>query len=374
MRVWIVASVVLGMLLASGLAYGQPRPIKNVIVYKEEGRFGGWPANNGIWSWDNEIVVGFTLGYFKLKPGHAIDPDKPSVRRLARSFDGGETWTIEVPSYLDAEGKEKEPTDCPGGFDFTGPGFALLVRMQGSNRGFSRFYCSTDRCKTWHGPYKLPNFGRAGILARTNYIVDGKHEITAFMTATKAAGGEGRPFCTRTTDGGKTWQFVSWIGPEPSTQAGYAIMPSGVRLSPTELFAMVRRKEAQDRRREFWIEPFLSQDNGASWRLLAEPRINNGGNPASMIVLKDGRIALTYGYRRPPYGIRARLSSDNCRTWSDDIILRKDGGNWDLGYPRTVQRADGKIVTVYYFNEAADKERYIAATIWDPGVGSGMAR
>gem|GEM_PF-4111678 len=40
---------------------------------------------------------------------------------------------------------------------------------------------------------------------------------------------------------------------------------------------------------------------------------------------------------------------------------------WDLGYPRTVQRPDGKIVTMYYFNDASSKERYIAATIWRPG-------
>ena len=44
------------------------------------------------------------------------------------------------------------------------------------------------------------------------------------------------------------------------------------------------------------------------------------------------------------------------------------GRLWDLGYPRTVQRPDGKIVTVYYFNDHKDTERYIAATIWDPGV------
>jgi hypothetical protein len=54
-------------------------------------------------------------------------------------------------------------------------------------------------------------------------------------------------------------------------------------------------------------------------------------------------------------------------SWGNEIVLRDDGGCWDLGYPRTVQRADGKIVTVYYFNNAADQERYIGATIWDPG-------
>jgi hypothetical protein len=32
-----------------------------------------------------------------------------------------------------------------------------------------------------------------------------------------------------------------------------------------------------------------------------------------------------------------------------------------------VQRADGQVVTIYYFNDAKDGERYIAATIWDAG-------
>jgi hypothetical protein len=49
-------------------------------------------------------------------------------------------------------------------------------------------------------------------------------------------------------------------------------------------------------------------------------------------------------------------------------ILRKDGAAWDLGYVRTAQRPDGRIVTVYYFPEEQFTERIIAATIWDPGV------
>ena len=87
-----------------------------------------------------------------------------------------------------------------------------------------------------------------------------------------------------------------------------------------------------------------------------------------MIKLRDGRLAITYGYRAEPDGIRARLSSDQGQTWSEEIILRKDAAAWDLGYPRTVQRPDGKLVTIYYYNDAVDKERYIGGTIWDPGA------
>lgn len=32
-------------------------PVENVVVYKENGRFAGWPTNNGIWSWGDEIAV-----------------------------------------------------------------------------------------------------------------------------------------------------------------------------------------------------------------------------------------------------------------------------------------------------------------------------
>ena len=49
-------------------------------------------------------------------------------------------------------------------------------------------------------------------------------------------------------------------------------------------------------------------------------------------------------------------------------MLRDDGGSWDLGYTRTVQRPDGKLVTVYYYNLDKDAERFIGATIWDPGA------
>jgi hypothetical protein len=52
--------------------------------------------------------------------------------------------------------------------------------------------------------------------------------------------------------------------------------------------------------------------------------------------------------------------------WGEELWLRTGAGNHDLGYPRTVQRPDGKIVTAYYYNDKADGERYIAATIWQP--------
>jgi Neuraminidase (sialidase) len=81
--------------------------------------------------------------------------------------------------------------------------------------------------------------------------------------------------------------------------------------------------------------------------------------------LKDGRLVLVFGYRDAPYGLRARVSSDEGKTWSNDIVIRDDGGMSDLGYPRTVVRPDGKLLSVYYYNYGSDQERFIGASIFD---------
>lgn len=351
-----------GLLLLAGSAAAQPAAdsIRHVDVFKESGRFAGWPANNGIWSWGDEIVVGFSLGYYKENPtgGHAIDRDRPSEPRLARSLDGGETWTIESPDF----GKGREATEPQGGIDFSNPDFAMQFRD-------TEFRYSTDRCKTWQGPFKLPTFGRPELQARTDYLVEDKNTLTAFLTAAKENGREGQPLCIRTADGGKTWNLVGWIGPQPPVEGyGYAIMPSTVRLDSGAYLSMIRRGGQFDGERRWWIEAFLSPDKGKSWYMLDKPYIDTAGNPASMIKLKDDRLALTYGWRHDPYGIRAMISDDDGQTWGPELVLRHDGASWDLGYPRTVQRNDGKCVTVYYYHHPDQPERYIAATIWDPNM------
>lgn len=371
MNIAMKAQLAVVWLLCAGTgaaAGGEPRVIEHVVVYKEAGRFGGWPANHGIWSWGNEILCGFSAAYFQKKSPdrHQYNSDKPEEPRLARSLDGGRTWKIEAPPSLlppEQGGAAVAPLREP--MDFSNPGFAMTLRFTDINKGPSRLFYSTDRGRTWKGPYEFPLLGQPGIAARTDYVINGARDAFVFLTASKSNGREGRPLCARTVDGGMNWRFVSWIGEEPP---GFAIMPSTVRLAAERLITAVRVK--QDSQHD-WIDLYETRDNGAHWQFLCRPAPRTGGhsgNPPSMIRLQDGRICLTYGYRGEPYGIRARFSEDDGRTWSEDFVLRKDGAAWDIGYVRSAQRPDGKIVAVYYFPEQPFTERIVAATIWDPGV------
>jgi hypothetical protein len=354
-----------------------PAVVRHVVVYKAEGRFAGWPANHGIWAWGDEILVGFSRGSYKDRgPYHNIDHDRPEEFLLARSRDGGLTWAVEQPQppgALVGTPGMRHGTFPPGApperlseldepIDFRHPDFALTVRMENSNNGQSRYYVSYDRGRTWRGAYRLPLFGQKGVMGRTDYLVDGPRECLLFLTASKADGREGRPFAARTADGGRSWEFLSFIGPEPS---GYAIMPSTVRIGPTDLVTSIRRKDAS----RSWIDGYGSHDNGRSWEFLSTPEPDTGeGNPPSLVTLKDGRLCLMYGVRARPYSIRARLSGNRGRTWGEAVTLRDDGGANDVGYVRSVVRPDGKVVAVYYFVDQSGPTRYIGATVWDPGT------
>ena len=119
-----------------------------------------------------------------------------------------------------------------------------------------------------------------------------------------------------------------------------------------------------------WTEIFQSDDGARTWHFLS--RVNDWGAPGDLVRMRDGRLVCVYGYRLPPFGVRARISEDDGRTWGRELILRDDGGSWDLGYPRITAHEAGKVLAVYYINRRDDPiqmnggVRHIAKTIFTP--------
>jgi hypothetical protein len=100
--------------------------------------------------------------------------------------------------------------------------------------------------------------------------------------------------------------------------------------------------------------------------------VTDWGAPGDLVQMRDGRVACVYGYRVRPYGIRARISEDGGETWGGEIVLREDGGSWDLGYPRVIEHSPGRLLCIYYMNTSDDPVqmnggvRHIAQTIFTP--------
>ena len=162
-------------------------------------------------------------------------------------------------------------------------------------------------------------------------------------------------------DQGRTWQYLSTIADDPGGKLGRFHEPGLVRLQSGNLVAAMRNSSGY-----VWIA--RSSDNGRTWTK-AEPSPMTG-HPADLIELSDGRLLCTYGLREPyhstPGGVRATFSHDGGVTWKveEEVILRDDFLNWDVGYPESRQLADGRILTVYYFNEQG---RYaLGGTLWRP--------
>src|SRR5699024_7452403 len=360
--------------------FKNPHNPEHARVYSEEGRFAAWPANHGVWSWGNEILFGFVEADFYEKAAGLHTYDQSTARnKYARSLDGGRTWTIkdahdlgqsargydhEIPKPEANQPREmKEAMD-----DFTDPGFILTLLRENNDHGPSHFYYSNNKGTSWKGPFRFPNLGTAGIATRTDYIVNGEQNLGVFLTVAKSNKEEGRVAYARTTDSGLNWEIVSWIGEEPG---GFDIMPSSIRVSETDIYTTIRSRTPKGLD---LITAYLSTDNGKTWKKMPTPvhDTGRGGSPPALLQLEDGRLALAYIYRSE-HGSRVniRLSEDNGQSWSDEIMLRGgDGASRDVGYPRMVQRPDGKLLIIYYWNHAlledATPYRYIAATIVDP--------
>lgn len=161
-------------------------------------------------------------------------------------------------------------------------------------------------------------------------------------------------------DDGQTWQWLAEIPTRPgdSVKSGYHELHA-VEAADGTLVAQIRNHNKANAGETLQTE---SRDGGRSW---SEPHsIGVWGLPSHLLKLRDGRLLMTYGHRRPPYGNQARVSTNHGKSWSPEVILSGDGKGGDLGYPSTVELADGSLLSVWYESMKEPKLAVLRQARW----------
>lgn len=355
--------------------------IEDVVVYSDNKYFSAWPFNGGFWQFsDGEVAVGFIRGvcdYYNPETLHhnVVDCENGEYV-IIRSCDGGISWdknsmtSVYQRPEFDEMLLKKPITIIPGkSYDPTRDGYCLACGFGITPPGKpATIYTmiSTDRGQTWSEPDRLPYHQFYSVGGRPSYVVREDGAVLLFCHGNRSKNGETSsiPIVYYSENGGVSFHLMAEFPLVPAEPMG--IMPYPLILDNGNMLAAVRRQYSGW---SLYTQIYISEDMGRTWNF--HSRVNDLGAPASITQLPDSRVVCVYGYRVKPWGIRARISEDRGKTWSSEIILRDDGGSWDLGYPRTIVRPDGKLLSVYYFNSKNDSiqqnggVRHIAATIWE---------
>jgi len=217
---------------------------------------------------------------------------------------------------------------------------------------------SVDGGVTWSKPIRVKLSAPHGPIE----LFDGRLLYVGLNLRTK----EKREACADiSTDGGVTWQTVGVI-PIPESYIGWYYEPHVVETYGGKLVVLFRCQPGDG---NDYMRQSESTDGGRTWSIpLITPIF---GHPAHLLRLKNGWLLASYGLRRLPFGERACISRDDGATWDYDQevdICHPTGDELnyagDLGYPASVELADGSIYTVYYQIDQPGEKPCLMATHW----------
>lgn len=350
-RDFISTAAAAAVLSQQPLAYGRVESI--AIISRQPEYYHGWPTlaarRNG------ELLLAYSGG----RDAHVC----PFGRvELMRSHDGGQHWSWpEVLLDSPIDDRDSGVIETPSGSllvtTFTSLAYeAVLKKAAGwsperlarwqaaalrttpeQRRGLLDTWMlrSTDGGMTWSAPYRVPVNSPHGPTA----LADGR-----LLYAGKQLWQPGNKVgVCESPDDGKSWRWLSDIPIRPNDSAAQYHELHAVEATQGRIIVHIRNENPENHGETLQTE---SADGGRTWT--PPHTIGVWGLPSHLLRLRDGRLLMTYGYRRAPFGNQARISTDHGTTWSAPITISNDGASIDLGYPSTVQLEDGQFVTVWY--------------------------
>jgi len=355
-----------------------PTPVGQTrVICKQPGRYVAWPT---IARKDSELFVVFSGD----RDAH-VSPD--GKIQIIRSSDSGATWTDPVTVFdspLNDSGGAgilltKKGTllvswvsqfaDCDS-IDPHGRRPEWRHALEKITREMRDKWCSawalrsTDGARTWGEPIRMETYTPHGPIQLADgrlLYMGGGYKKTAPEHSIYGA--------HESHDDGKTWRPIGQVSmPEEMLREKRRMLsePHVVETESGKLVALFRTKFncAKDR----FLYQSESADGGRTWSIPADTGVS--GLPPHLIRLSNGWLLASYGRRRPPFGQRACISRDEGRTWdtADEIVVSVAPCD-DLGYPASVQLADGSIVTVFYQIDKPGEKPSVMATHWRlPGI------
>ena len=354
--------------------------VKDIVIYTNADFYSAFPSV--VTRPDGELIVAFRRAPYRQIFGEKgtshVDPNSYLV--LVRSKDNAASWTSE-PELIFAHpfGGSQDPCMIQlqdGSIVCSSYGWARVnddvaetfdATIRHGNFVFMGGYLlhSKDGGDSWQGPIIPPTVPGTAI---SNVFGD---PCPAYNRGAMTQGANGRLYwaCAviaqlnprrtevhllTSDDRGYTWSYACPIATDEKASFNETSLyetPQG------DLVAFLRTANFNDA-----TVVARSTDGGKSFH----PWRDSGfqGHPHFALRLPDNRVLLIYGYRHEPYGIRGRILDAECRNFetAEEIILRDDGGNGDIGYPWATMMADGRVLVTYYFNKS-NGLRHIAGTV-----------
>lgn len=193
---------------------------------------------------------------------------------------------------------------------------------------------STDGGVTWSARYAVPLNSPHG----PTVLRDGR-----LIYAGKALWKDDRIGVCESKDDGLTWEWLATIPAREGDDPKQFHELHAVEAADGTLITHIRNHNKQNAGETLQSE---SNDGGKTWSL--PHSIGVWGLPSHLLRLRDGRLLMSYGHRRAPIGNLARISSDHGHSWSEPLTISDDAKSGDMGYPSTVECADGTLITVWY--------------------------
>lgn len=194
---------------------------------------------------------------------------------------------------------------------------------------------STDGGVSWSAPYRCAVSSPHGPTqledGRLLFVGKRLRETPAIISAYES------------NDDGLTWQWLSDLPVRPGDQGALYHEPFAIEAANGRIIAHLRNHNVANEKETLQCE---SLDGGRTW---SEPHsIGIWGLPSHLLKMHDGGLIMTYGHRRPPYGVRASISYDHGESWTQPLELSPDSDTADLGYPSTAELGDGTLLSVWY--------------------------